>query len=828
MRTSMDYISVLVLCFSLLLILETATAIDTINTTQSIRDGQTLISADGTYVLGFFKPGKSKSRYLGIWFGKISVVTAVWVANRETPLNDSSGVLRLTNKGSLVLLNSSGSILWSSNTSRSPARNPVAQLLDSGNLVVKEEGDDILENSLWQSFEHPTDTLLPEMKQGWNKITGMDWSLTSWKSSDDPAKGHFIDMLSPDGYPEIQVIEDSKVKYRSGPWNGLRFSGSNQLKQNPRYTFEFVYNENETFYRYHLVNNSMLWRLVISPEGDLQRFTWIDQTQSWLLFSTANTDNCERYALCGANGICSIQNSPMCDCLHGFVPKIRSDWEATDWSSGCVRRTPVNCSVDGFQKVSGVKLPQTNTSWFNKSMNLEECKHMCLKNCSCTAYSNLDIRDGGSGCLLWFGDLVDTRVFSQNEQDIYIRMAASELGNGDGAKVNDKSNTKKMIILSSVLSTGTLLLCLAMVLYIRNRKQRRNRKVSGGFERNSNSNLRKENLDLPLFDLYTLAGATMDFSEDSKLGEGGFGPVYKGTLKDGREIAVKRLSKFSRQGLDEFTNEVKHIVELQHRNLVKLLGCCIERDEKMLVYEFLSNKSLDFFIFDETHRLQLDWPKRYNVIKGIARGLLYLHQDSRLRVIHRDLKASNVLLDHEMNPKISDFGLARSFGGNETEANTNKVMGTYGYISPEYAFDGLYSTKSDVFSFGVLVLEIVSGNRNRGFSHPDHQLNLLGHAWRLFLEGKPLELVSESIIESCNLFEVLRSIHMGLLCVQENPVDRPSMSYVVLMLENEDALPQPKQPGFFTERDLMEVTYSSTQSKPYSANDCSISLLEAR
>jgi len=167
---------------------------------------------------------------------------------------------------------------------------------------------------------------------------------------------------------------------------------------------------------------------VISPEGDLQRFTWIDQTQSWLLFSTANTDNCERYALCGANGICSIQNSPMCDCLHGFVPKIRSDWEATDWSSGCVRRTPVNCSVDGFQKVSGVKLPQTNTSWFNKSMNLQECKYMCLKNCSCTAYSNLDIRDGGSGCLLWFGDLVDTRVFSQNEQDIYIRMAASELG----------------------------------------------------------------------------------------------------------------------------------------------------------------------------------------------------------------------------------------------------------------------------------------------------------------------------------------------------------------------------------------------------------------
>ena len=424
----MDYYTpALVFCFVSFLIVTTATPADTINTTQFIRDGDTVVSADGTYELGFFSPGKSKNRYLGIWYGKISVLTAVWVANRETPLNDSSGAVRLTSQGVLVLLDGGGSIIWSSNIS-TPARNPIAELLDSGNLVVKEEGDDNLENSLWQSFDYPGNTLIPGMKIGRNRITGMEWYVTSWKSPDDPSRGRIIDMLSPDGYPEILVIDGSKVKYRSGPWNGLRFSGTNQLKQNTRYTFEFVYNENETFYRYHLVNNSMLWRLVISPEGDLQRFTWIDQKQSWLLFSTANTDDCERYALCGANGICSIHNSPMCDCLHGFVPKIRSEWEATDWSSGCVRRTPLNCSADGFRKLSGVKLPQTNTSWFNQSMNLEECRFMCLKNCSCTAYSNLDIRDGGSGCLLWFGNLVDTREFSQNQQDIHIRMAASEPG----------------------------------------------------------------------------------------------------------------------------------------------------------------------------------------------------------------------------------------------------------------------------------------------------------------------------------------------------------------------------------------------------------------
>ncbi|CAL5390599.1 unnamed protein product [Camellia sinensis] len=821
----------------------------------------TIVSSGGSFEMGFFSPGSSRNQYLGIWYKNISVRTVVWVANREIPLLDSSGVLTIINPGSLALVHGTGSVIWSPNMTGS-TWDPVAQLMESGNLVVRDANDQS-GHFLWQSFDYPCDTLLPGMKLGKNFVTGLERHLSSWKNSDDPAPGEFTYRCDPQGYPQNILRRGSVELFRTGPWNGIGFSGRPNLKPNTIYKYEVVYTKEEVYYHYELLS-SVISRVIMSHNGVLERWTWIDEIREWVLYSTGPVDNCDNYKLCGPNGDCIVGNFPPCGCLSKFVPRNQTEWGNGDWSNGCVRRTPLDChNGDGFIKHSGYKLPDTRNSWFDRNMTLGECEMVCLKNCSCMAYANLDIRSGGSGCLLWFDELIDMKELNVNVQDIYIRMASSELVH---------SKKREIVVVTLALLVGLILLSISLIVYLRKRKRKNSQLNREGIlmhksEHGYTNKTQKEDLELPLFDFTVIADSTNNFSINNKLGEGGFGPVYKniafilmigspllekkncipkltksfntdptilkGTLEGGQEIAVKRLSKNSSQGLDEFKNEVICITKLQHRNLVKLLGCCIQGEETMLIYEYMPNKSLDYFIFDknwtdQSQSMLLDWSKRFHIINGIARGLLYLHQDSRLRIIHRDLKASNILLDIDMNPKISDFGIARSFGGNETEANTNRVIGTYGYMSPEYAIDGLFSAKSDVFSFGVLVLEIVSGKKNRGFYHPGHRLNLLGHAWRLYEEGKSLELIDEALWDSCYQIEMLRSIHVGLLCVQESPEDRPSMSSVVLMLASEVALPQAKQPGFFTARNVLQTGSSSSKEAITTSNKITITLLSAR
>ncbi|CAL5344762.1 unnamed protein product [Camellia sinensis] len=573
-----------------------------------------------------------------------------------------------------------------------------------------------LSNNIWQSFDHPSDTLIAGVKLGWDLRVGLDRYLTSRKSADDPSLGDISYRFDLDGLPQGVIRKGSVKQYRTEICNGLQFNGVEP--QNSIFNANFIDNSEEVYFEFDLYQQ--ITRLVLNYTGTMQCVIWNNRNLEWVVINTVPSNPRERYGQCGSNSICTISNAFTCSCLDGYIPKSSQDWNTMVWNGGCIRKYPLNCS-DGEEFVAfrGMIVPNLSKFSLNTSMTLKECELECLKNCSCAAYANSNTTRGASGCLLWYGDLIDIKRFANpGDQTLYIRVTAADLK----SRLDSKEKKKKLLLVIIPVSVALLSFLLASCVMWKRIKQSKGSRPNVTIKDD-------ENIDLPSFNIVTIANATNNFSISNKIG------------------------RWVRTSLQ-----------------------------------------------DTTKNNSLQWRKRFDIIVGIAQGVLYLYEDSRLRTIHRDLKASNVLLDNEMNPKISDFGIARAFGGGQISEKTRRVIGTY---------------------FGVLVLEILSGQRNRKFRHPNHTHNLLGHAWKLWIEGNAIQLVDENLETSATLMlEVLKCIQIGLLCVQQRPEDRPTMSYLLSMLDNESAmLPRPRQPGYFMKESSDEIELASIVGIQCSTNE---------
>uniref|UniRef100_A0A0E0M493 non-specific serine/threonine protein kinase n=1 Tax=Oryza punctata TaxID=4537 RepID=A0A0E0M493_ORYPU len=769
----------------------------------------TVVSDGGAFAMGFFSPSNSTPAklYLGIWYNDIPVRTVVWVANQETPVTNGT-TLSLTDSSNLVVSDADGRVHWTTNITGGAAGNgnTTAVLINTGNLVVRSPNGTVL----WQSFEHPTDSFLPGMKLRMTYRTRASDRLVSWRGPGDPSPGSFSYGGDPATFLQMIMWNGTRPVMRDGPWTGYMVDSQYQTNTSAIVYLAIIDTDEEIYITFSVADDAPHTRFVLTYAGKYQLQRWSSGSSAWVVLQEWPT-GCDPYDFCGPNGYCdntAAEALPTCRCLEGFEPASAAEWSSGRFSRGCRRTEAVQCS-------DRMKPPDKFVHVANRTM--EACAAECSGSCSCVAYAYANLsssrsRGDTTRCLVWSGELIDTGkvgLGSGDSDTLYLRLAGLDTGG------TTKSDAIKIVL--PVLASKR-----------RNRQKHRELilDVTSTSDEVGKGNLAQD-FEFLSVKFEDIALATHNFSEAYKIGEGGFGKVYKAMI-GGQEVAVKRLSRDSQQGTEEFRNEVILIAKLQHRNLVRLLGCCVERDEKLLIYEYLPNKSLDATLFDGSRKLKLDWTVRFNIIKGVARGLLYLHQDSRLTIIHRDLKASNVLLDAEMRPKIADFGMARIFCDNQQNANTRRVVGTYGYMAPEYAMEGIFSTKSDVYSFGVLLLEVITGIRRSSTSNIMDFPNLIIYAWNMWKEGKTKDLADSSIIDSCSLDEVLLCIHVALLCVQENPNDRPLMSSTVFILENgsSTALPAPSRPAYFAYRS--DESEQSRENIQNSMNTFTLTNIEGR
>lgn len=558
---------------------------DTISANQSLSGDETIVSSGGLFELGFFSPGTSSNFYIGMWYKQVPDKVVVWVANRERPVRDRfSSELRISD-GNLVLFDESSSAIWSTDLEPSSLALQ-AVLLDNGNLALQGNSS----KALWESVNNPGDTWLPGGRLWYNRRTKEKQIMTSWKSKDDPAPGIFSLEMFPSDNSYVIRWNRSKIYWSSGPWNGRIFRDIPEMRLNYIYNFTFVQNDedNKSYFTYSVYSSAdMISRLALDVSGQIKQQNYLPLSKQWNLFWSQPRTQCEVYALCGSYGKCDEKSLPFCNCLKGFEPKSRSEWDTKVYSGGCSRSKELQCGSDKFMEVPSVSLSE-DTKYVGEAGNLSACASVCLSNCSCTAYSF----SGDDGCSIWIGDLLNLHQLepgrgSGQDKTLYVRLAASEF-------VGSRKR-KLLVIIEAVAGSVCLLLFLGVTALVLILGQRRGvRAVEGS---------------LTAFGYRDLQSATKNFSE--KLGEGGFGSVFKGVLPDSTVVAVKKLESIG-QGEKQFRTEASTIGTIQHVNLVRLRGFCSQGAKKLLVYDYMSNGSLDSLLFLENMPSVLAWRTRYS------------------------------------------------------------------------------------------------------------------------------------------------------------------------------------------------------------------------
>ncbi|KAE8795358.1 putative receptor protein kinase ZmPK1 [Hordeum vulgare] len=742
-----------------------------------------LASPNGAFACGFYRVATNAFTF-SIWFTGSSGKTVAWTANRDAPVNGIGSRLAFRKDGALALLDYNGAAVWSTNTSATGASR--VELLDSGDLVVVDADG----RRLWGSFDSPTDTLLPSqpMTRHTKLVSASARGLLSsglytfYFDIDNQLKliynGPEVGSVYwPD--PFINPLANHRTTYNSSQYGVLEQTGRFAASDN----FKFAASD---------LGDRVIRRLTLDYDGNLRLYSLNATTVSWSVSWMVFRGVCNIHGLCGKNTLCRYIPKLQCSCLGGFEVV-----DASDWSKGCRRKANLRATQGfSFRKVAGADFIGYDLLYWER-VTIQNCKHLCLDNANCQAFG---YRQGEGKCFTKVY-LFNGKNFPNPHTDIYLKvpkgmlLSSSELASDKvthACHVHQKeANTSSLMFQDGssnfkfgyFLTSALTLLFIEVVLitagcWIVHKRDRRPEIIDEGYTIISSQ--------FRIFSYRELQKATNCFQEE--LGTGGSGAVYKGVLDDERKVAVKKLNDVM-QGEQEFRSEISVIGRIYHMNLVRIWGFCVEKTHRLLVSEFIENGSLATILFDhQSNSPVLQWSQRYNIALGVAKGLAYLHHECLEWIVHCDVKPENILLDRDFQPKIADFGLMKLQQRGSNAQMLSKVHGTRGYIAPEWALNLPINGKADVYSYGVVLLELVKGVRlSRWVVEGEEGVEMADICSIEILKEKLagedqswlLEFVDHRLDGDFNHSEAIVMLKIAVSCVEEERSRRPSMSHVV-------------------------------------------------